>query len=1335
MSEGYNCEICNFHSGRQSNWKRHLKTPKHKKNVRKYSRIVTKTFDCSLCDYTTNRKFNLKKHLAKIHKLPSTAGAMAAALKVSTRATERLIYERNTLRKFLPYRNNPAKRDELFESLMNKGPAEWQQQILYRLKQQMSSDMDFNTYISILRDKIKKRGEYNNNLKAYKNNPKSFYEATIKTEEIGPELTEEVLRRNILNDGSADHLVSVVSDYVSTHKLYLSFMRDLRGRITSTFITLINHLQRDLIEAKVIIRMYRNETTLRPFVKQATEKLYDSMKYLLAESKATKDPKDKEDIDTAVMSVMHLLRVLDLKHAEPFKKSPIFLKEKEDGENIKRNDANMDLAKFELKELRGYITLVKQTLRDASTTEELKEAEERIESYRQMSSRVLQRIKTIQATEKSDKMEEKLYEAEAKGDEIKKQNKQQLEIVVKKATDIIATDRKKMRASRGKMRRLAQSKVLSEVKKFKSEMLKKLPKVLKKSKPDIKPLAYTKDIEKEHAILKRAIANKSQSQNKHAFRLIASYAKALDDAKHRLYACESKYQIKVAKALKEIKEMEPEDVAEETEAEEEETEAEEEETEPEETDEDSVTETDEEEISSKGITYKMEPPLIDSETESEPESDDEMIQLRNEIVKRVLKEDPSIPLKRKPPPIPARPVKRKPPPIPARPAKRKPPSIPARPAKRKPPPIPASRTLAQPSGQYRAVQANGKTQYVCDVCKYSTDRESNMKRHIKSKRHLKNLSKLAPSVIKQVATTKRVKPVKPKRVPPPLPTSKPPPIPSSKPPPIPTKRIPVVSSGPTRKVRVKGKTQYVCDVCKYSTDRESNLKRHLKSKRHLKKLASIGQNVVELVPPVVASKPAKLAKLIKRTTPPIPARIPGVQPSGQYRTEQTNGKPQYVCDVCKYNTDRESNMKRHLKSKRHLKKLASVGPIASEPKTAVVSQPKSKTKSKSKKKTKISKKPNPWMEHLKAVREANPDITYKEAMSLAKQTYQKKKKIKKKVFKSDVSTPHVSSKIEKLKLQKALKILKTIKPVKTTKVRVSKSHVSKGPSRKAPSKSSEIEDFDPEIIHSGDPAFRWWESHTAGVPVPKRDVFESGTISDPKLTRKLQSALKKTVNKSKWEAVPQWKRDMASALKRQSTLRQSATLKGPPPPDKPKPKPKPKPKSKPKPKHKTGKKIGSLPPLDMKAVRARINKKHNLFLPTLFEFRTRENLLEMAQDYDNYGSIIRRLEKTKMKNITKKQFKELKENEPIVRYIIYIIRTLKNKAPKRYEEIIEELDDAFFANDELVSNIPSGEEDEDDNVELLTDQTRIQTALDLVSEAKKPYTRSRKIRRVFEIFR
>ena len=35
------------------------------------------------------------------------------------------------------------------------------------------------------------------------------------------------------------------------------------------------------------------------------------------------------------------------------------------------------------------------------------------------------------------------------------------------------------------------------------------------------------------------------------------------------------------------------------------------------------------------------------------------------------------------------------------------------------------------------------------------------------------------------------------------------------------------------------------------------------------------------------------------------------------------------------------------------------------------------------------KKQNPWMVHLKAVREANPGLSYKECMILAKQSYKR----------------------------------------------------------------------------------------------------------------------------------------------------------------------------------------------------------------------------------------------------------------------------------------------------------------------------------------------------------
>lgn len=36
-----------------------------------------------------------------------------------------------------------------------------------------------------------------------------------------------------------------------------------------------------------------------------------------------------------------------------------------------------------------------------------------------------------------------------------------------------------------------------------------------------------------------------------------------------------------------------------------------------------------------------------------------------------------------------------------------------------------------------------------------------------------------------------------------------------------------------------------------------------------------------------------------------------------------------------------------------------------------------------------SRKVNPWMEHLKRVREANPQISYKQAMILAKESYKR----------------------------------------------------------------------------------------------------------------------------------------------------------------------------------------------------------------------------------------------------------------------------------------------------------------------------------------------------------
>ena len=34
------------------------------------------------------------------------------------------------------------------------------------------------------------------------------------------------------------------------------------------------------------------------------------------------------------------------------------------------------------------------------------------------------------------------------------------------------------------------------------------------------------------------------------------------------------------------------------------------------------------------------------------------------------------------------------------------------------------------------------------------------------------------------------------------------------------------------------------------------------------------------------------------------------------------------------------------------------------------------------------RKPNSWLEHVKSVREKNPDVIYKEALKLAKESYQ-----------------------------------------------------------------------------------------------------------------------------------------------------------------------------------------------------------------------------------------------------------------------------------------------------------------------------------------------------------
>ena len=57
----------------------------------------------------------------------------------------------------------------------------------------------------------------------------------------------------------------------------------------------------------------------------------------------------------------------------------------------------------------------------------------------------------------------------------------------------------------------------------------------------------------------------------------------------------------------------------------------------------------------------------------------------------------------------------------------------------------------------------------------------------------------------------------------------------------------------------------------------------------------------------------------------------------------------------------------------------------------------------------MKKLTNPWLEHVKVVRENNPDLPFKEAMKLASETYTKKKVVS---IVSEVTEPEVTENIE-----------------------------------------------------------------------------------------------------------------------------------------------------------------------------------------------------------------------------------------------------------------------------------------------------------------------------------
>ena len=59
----YNCEICNYHSNKLSNFQQHENTKKHKRNTSIVDKIVNEfKYNCEICNYHTNNKFGFYQH-------------------------------------------------------------------------------------------------------------------------------------------------------------------------------------------------------------------------------------------------------------------------------------------------------------------------------------------------------------------------------------------------------------------------------------------------------------------------------------------------------------------------------------------------------------------------------------------------------------------------------------------------------------------------------------------------------------------------------------------------------------------------------------------------------------------------------------------------------------------------------------------------------------------------------------------------------------------------------------------------------------------------------------------------------------------------------------------------------------------------------------------------------------------------------------------------------------------------------------------------------------------------------------------------------------------------
>ena len=61
-SKKFYCKKCDYSSNRESQWRRHLSTTKHKMDNMDNIKKVPK-FQCFKCDYVTSRKSQWKRHI------------------------------------------------------------------------------------------------------------------------------------------------------------------------------------------------------------------------------------------------------------------------------------------------------------------------------------------------------------------------------------------------------------------------------------------------------------------------------------------------------------------------------------------------------------------------------------------------------------------------------------------------------------------------------------------------------------------------------------------------------------------------------------------------------------------------------------------------------------------------------------------------------------------------------------------------------------------------------------------------------------------------------------------------------------------------------------------------------------------------------------------------------------------------------------------------------------------------------------------------------------------------------------------------------------------------